>query len=98
MTKEELFAQLFPLPYNHAKWLEDQAVVIERLKTTKDEYFIEQANILQKFQDGNQCSPLMLDILVGRIKRYRDDKLDDELIEKALETKEKIVLDNDKEV
>jgi len=75
MTKDELFAELFPLPYEHSKWLKDQAVLIERLSKQEGEFYEEQTKIMRGFQKDNQCSVLMLDILAERVERKINESL-----------------------
>ena len=85
---ESLFLGLFEGDYNHQRWLQDQGTLIKRLKATKDEYYKEQAKILETHQKANQASILMMEIMADRVERH----------EKSKETQEKIELDNDKEV
>ena len=75
MTKDEIFAGLFPLPYEHSKWLKDQAVLIERLSKQEDEFYEEQVKIMKSFQKDNQCSVVMLDILAERVEKKINESL-----------------------
>jgi hypothetical protein len=70
MTFDELFVGIFPIPYQHEKWLSDQNILIERLKSAGDPYLTEQADKLQACQEANQASIVMLDIMVDRIKKH----------------------------
>jgi hypothetical protein len=70
MTFDEIFEGLFPIPYQHGKWLADQNILIERLKSAKDSYLTEQADKLKACQDGNQASRVMLDIMAERVKKH----------------------------
>lgn len=70
VTLSDIFKELFPVPYEHEKWLKDQAILIERMRATNIEFFTEQADKLQVFQDAGQASIVMVDILVDRVKKY----------------------------
>jgi hypothetical protein len=70
LTFDEIFTELFPLPYDHGKWLNDQYILIERLRSAGDPYLTKQANKLQTHQEANQASIVMLDIVVDRVKKH----------------------------
>jgi hypothetical protein len=74
LTFDEIFSELFPLPYNHGKWLNDQYILIERLRSDGDPYLSKQANKLQAFQEANQVSRIMIDVVVDRVKKQLDNR------------------------
>ena len=68
------FPNWFPEPYLHETWLAGQEELITRLRLENDEYLTDMSNLLQKFQDENQVSPVMVEIIADRITKHRHEK------------------------
>ena len=68
MMGQKLLEGLFNNPYNHQQWLKDQQTLIDRLKKKRAKFYKEQREILENFQQGNQCSSIMIDIMRERFE------------------------------
>lgn len=65
-----ILENLFVEPFERDRWLKDQQTLIDRLSEQSIDYFSEQAEILRDFQENNQCSIIMTEVIKDRINNF----------------------------
>ena len=63
-----IFFDLFPQPYDHDRWLSDQAILIERIRAANNARWNEVAEIAEDFQKKKIASVIMHDIIKIRLR------------------------------